>query len=1028
MPELSPTHNRAVEMIDIDKEEGELSEPDKGTSIRTANQHNVAKSTATSTFQPSRIGAEMASESHVSPALRTAIPSTQVKTAISQRERAKSFLALLNQNKIGYTQLVRDEGLSAPILKDLYHELGIPIPIEQTVAPIAKSTSTVQVAVKSLSPGPKRKQPPTSPTIQVSSKTGSVPKPTTQAKGAPTAADRQDYIARLMAARSAKQASSVKVGSPLSNATTSSTSKPQSPKITNMKQDTSLQTQSSKTTERSTQESPAPVNTPKQEEEEAVRRAAEKKRLQTELARKRIEMLTAARAKKSKEAASNEAPIKPIEMATPSIPVSISSAPTPQSDTSFYDEESAAEITPAYAREQRLSSSREMSVVAASSNLHHGTVQVEPRLSEQPGSFPGLKLGSQASPGHGTPVGGQSQSASRKRPVASDFDMDPVTSTYQPKRPFGTSKFPSSHERVVIEVSDDDSDGSAMDLDDDDDEVPTPSRGYGRNGQDSSFVGNLQSTGSRMSSLPQSAINTPPAAQTPTSAKDARILNAKEQQIQDLRRKIAEMEQKAAAKRRVQVPCASSATTPSTDMTANPIDNSSFAIGSNTGEERSSITGRTPHVLQPAVPSSPLGHASQAGSDWKAKRRAEIQAGIPVLDATLSGNKTRLEQLRLEMEQLQMENQRRLEDKKRLIQELEGLGIDTKGVPHEELKAKKAEIEIEQANAVDETKLIATPESHYSDNMASIQTGDTATQLSGEAEQIARSMNDLPGVAQTVKEALVEKEERPCHDDEAPNADEGTKTSGGQESSDDISDDAMDFSPYGSEAGDMDEARQPALLATSTSLQNQYSDLGTGIDSPSVSESVAVDDQDDFYSPEPVAIEDQKGKVAERIGSPLKQVGSQPVREDPSPVSSEYEMEDSEAMYEQSDDYDPADVETMPSHVSVHSSSAQSDNEDANIDGKEDEQEEGEFEEEHESGLTDLNESPSRELTSDIASPYSVSISASDHPPSISDGHNDESSPANGPVTEVNGAESRSVPQIVRTRRRLGSSTNALIG
>lgn len=51
------------------------------------------------------------------------------------------------------------------------------------------------------------------------------------------------------------------------------------------------------------------------------------------------------------------------------------------------------------------------------------------------------------------------------------------------------------------------------------------------------------------------------------------------------------------------------------------------------------------------------------------------------------------------MEQIEAENKRRQQEKETLINELESLGIDTEGMPHEELRAKKDEIMQQQQEA-----------------------------------------------------------------------------------------------------------------------------------------------------------------------------------------------------------------------------------------------------------------------------------------------------------------------------------------
>jgi hypothetical protein len=85
----------------------------------------------------------------------------------------------------------------------------------------------------------------------------------------------------------------------------------------------------------------------------------------------------------------------------------------------------------------------------------------------------------------------------------------------------------------------------------------------------------------------------------------------------------------------------------------------------------------------------------------KRRRKADIEAEKSALDVEIAENAARLEQITKELESLTANDKKMRRNKERLQVELESLGIDTEGMPHAELQAKKDEIEREQGVALE---------------------------------------------------------------------------------------------------------------------------------------------------------------------------------------------------------------------------------------------------------------------------------------------------------------------------------------
>ncbi|KAM7205315.1 protein red1 [Rhypophila sp. PSN 637] len=271
--------------------------------------------------------------------------------------------------------------------------------------------------------------------------------------------------------------------------------------------------------------------------------------------------------------------------------------------------------------------------------------------SETASSIPGLLLAIPTGPARNQ----------RKRPVASDF-VDVAPATRPNKRPFGQHHKETS---LVIDVSDA-SEGEEMDID-----AESPLE------DSSSFLPNLASQrGLSIRDFPP-LTNTPPQRQFSSPApssnnpvghpilsrKRETELDIKEKEIQEMRRKIAEIEARRKAKQSSGGPL----TPTQTAQTPESKDNEQPSSGSDR-EASAQLASTTVSVQLPKKPD--LSHASP-----KVERRGRIVSlDLPRIDETIEEKMNRLRQLREEEMRLQAEIDSQLAKKRLLTEELEQLG------------------------------------------------------------------------------------------------------------------------------------------------------------------------------------------------------------------------------------------------------------------------------------------------------------------------------------------------------------------
>ena len=310
-----------------------------------------------------------------------------------------------------------------------------------------------------------------------------------------------------------------------------------------------------------------------------------------------------------------------------------------------------------------------------------------------------------------SPVIANDAEKSRKRAKASDFIDGPAVKF---KKTFGLGQ-PS---RLIIEVSEDeanetsdaDADEYLMDLEEDakasqyknvpEASVPTAKQRSIRD------LPPLSDFPSAKKSMPGSGIDTPPGVQTPGKGKEQEDLRRKEEQIELMNRKIAEMEQRRKAKQtasRAHTPGtpARSGSTPNPETSLAEVSKQSQAvtdvvqmIDENTGELEARKTqlaaaeasmqeklyikeeARLAEVAKAENERVAAANAATSAElDQRRRRRAEIESGLPKLNAEVERTKTKLDVMKKQMEELEAELQLGVQGRETLMQELERLAM-----------------------------------------------------------------------------------------------------------------------------------------------------------------------------------------------------------------------------------------------------------------------------------------------------------------------------------------------------------------
>jgi hypothetical protein len=351
--------------------------------------------------------------------------------------------------------------------------------------------------------------------------------------------------------------------------------------------------------------------------------------------------------------------------------------------------------------------------------------QKQPRNTQQPPIIPGLFLASAAASPAPQSIPQDSINApiqinQRKRPVAADFD-DPLPAMTPFKRPFGYSPHNGGRSSLIIDLSDDEDEDVAMDLDSQaDQDSPV---------QSARKISDLRSTATqnvppanpptRKPFTPPntSSTNTPSMSQAAAKASLGRpeVLQQKESEIEELKKKIAEAE---ARKRARQTP--SGTRTPRASETNSSEAKDRSIADDNLGSkvaasiEMQNLIGIAEDkvtVEQQRLANAQAAEIEKAAElkrneeEQKRLRREKIASDLPLVEAEVLQNQTKLEQLRAEMAKIEAAVQKSLEDKQRLAEEMERLGQEAE----DQLQAQK-----------DKLKTLTRQDSGSSDGMFSI--------------------------------------------------------------------------------------------------------------------------------------------------------------------------------------------------------------------------------------------------------------------------------------------------------------------
>lgn len=334
-----------------------------------------------------------------------------------------------------------------------------------------------------------------------------------------------------------------------------------------------------------------------------------------------------------------------------------------------------------------------------------------------PARIPGLFMTSseQSAPGElsSTPktnVGAtmpQVGNSQRKRPRASDFDGLGTP----PKKVLTTeSVMACPEDRLVIDISDDE------DLYGENDENGATATNRSQHRTVSEAPAGLPSSTEYPLKKPGAQPHQRAAAsstpQTPLKIGDQEELRLRDQQIQEMRKKIAALEERKRAKlaaSRVQSPPDSNRAASAsldTPLVSKPSMHASTSSAVKEHHDQPTVqanfissvgsqgSGSPALIRSPSVQSlTSVDPAHLERMRAKFMRKKEIESGLPALDAELSKSEAKLAEFKREEERLRAEIAKGREGKRQLMEELESLGVETQGLSMDELQAAKAAFE-----------------------------------------------------------------------------------------------------------------------------------------------------------------------------------------------------------------------------------------------------------------------------------------------------------------------------------------------
>jgi hypothetical protein len=208
---------RVHEATDSDKEDGEVSDADGNSRApaaiamrqrypeppRSVPQATAAPPRAEDAYNPDKPSAgQMARQPAAKDAPQAGTPVNEVDLVQQQREEAKQFIRLLNAHNIGYRALAK-ENVDVDLLRGMYRSMNLPSEPEPIPPPKTNGAGAPGSQTSTAAPSiPRKTVPPVATNVTVAQ------------SAAPSPVDRKDYLARLQAAKLARQSGPAKADPP----------------------------------------------------------------------------------------------------------------------------------------------------------------------------------------------------------------------------------------------------------------------------------------------------------------------------------------------------------------------------------------------------------------------------------------------------------------------------------------------------------------------------------------------------------------------------------------------------------------------------------------------------------------------------------------------------------------------------------------------------------------------------------------------------------------------------------------------
>lgn len=268
----------------------------------------------------------------------------------------------------------------------------------------------------------------------------------------------------------------------------------------------------------------------------------------------------------------------------------------------------------------------------------------------------------------------------KRRPVASDFiESSNTADDNNTLRPFGQSRYSSSDDAMIIEVSDEDSAPSDDEVDLD---ASKPFLKQGARNKRIQDFPPLRDFPQRASFGRQSdfTITSSSPFATPGALSEAEELKRKEKEIAALNKRIADIQKRkeasAKGKAKTESPAsASSAPAPSPGLQSQQDLAAAMPVPRS---ETLAMTAGLPSLQQEA----PAG----------ASKKLQLQADLSARDAMINAKKAKMLEMQKHLEEMQREFEEETQAQQQLQQELQSYDIDTEGMSRADMEAKKEEI------------------------------------------------------------------------------------------------------------------------------------------------------------------------------------------------------------------------------------------------------------------------------------------------------------------------------------------------